>query len=63
MKTLYILEAQYRDKIDRVRHNTIIGVYDNTESLEVAKNVILTKPHEWNSVTFSINTEIQPFHA
>lgn len=63
MKTLYILEAQYRDKIDRVRHNTIIGVYDNTETLEEAKTKILNNPHEWNSVTFSVNTEIQPFHA
>lgn len=63
MKTLYILEAEYRDKINRVRKNHIVGVYANLEKLENAKNTIISMPHDYNTVTFSIRNEIQPFHA
>ncbi len=63
MKTLFILEARWHDKINRIRRNEIVGVYSDLEKLEIAKNNVIAKPHEYKSISFSINTEIQPFHA
>ena len=63
MKILFILEAQFRDKINRVRKNEIVGVYSDLSKLEEAKNKVLCLPHDYTSVSFSINTEIQPFYA
>lgn len=63
MKTLYILEARWHDKLNRVRKDEIIGVFDNLEVLERAKTSVSIRPHDYNSISFSVNTEIQPFHA
>jgi len=63
MKILYILEARWHDKINRIRKNQIIGVFSDLEKLEQAKNKINAQPHEFKSVSFSVNSEVQPFHA
>lgn len=63
MKEVYILEARWHDKINRIKKDEIIGVYDNLESLEKAKESVSIRPHDYNSVSFSVNSEIQPFHA
>lgn len=63
MKTVYILEARWHDKINRIRHNEIIGVFDNINNLENMKTQVMTRPHDYKSISFSINTEIQPFGA
>lgn len=61
MKTLYILEAEWRDTIGRARKQSIIGVYDDIKKLEKAKKTIENTPHKYTSITYKINTEIQPF--
>ncbi|NBP03796.1 MAG: hypothetical protein EBU90_27595 [Proteobacteria bacterium] len=63
MKNLYILEAKWNDKKGRVRKNLIVGVYDSLTRLEQEKDKILQEHHTFASVTFGVNTEIQPFHA
>jgi len=63
MKTVYILEARWHDKINRVRKNEIVGVYDDFSKIENAKNAVMIRPHDYKSISFSINAEIQPFHA
>jgi len=63
MKVLYILEARWHDKINRIKHNEIIGVFDDLQKLESAKKQIEIRPHDYKSITFNLNTEIQPFHA
>lgn len=63
MKTLYILEAKWNDKIGRAKKNLLVGVYDSLNKLEQEKNRILNEPHEYNSVSFGVKTEIQLFHA
>jgi len=63
MKTLYILEAKWNDKLGRAKKNLIVGVYDSLSKLEMSKNLILNQPHNFKSVSFGIKTEIQPFHA
>jgi hypothetical protein len=63
MKQLYILEARWHDKINRVRRDSIVGVYDDLLKLEKAKKEVEKLPHEYASISFSIKSEIQPFHA
>lgn len=63
MKILYILEAKWHDTIGRCRKNEIVGVYDNFTKLDTAKTAVMIRPHDYKSVSFSINKEIQPFHA
>ena len=63
MRQLYILEARWHDKINRIRKNEIIGVHADIKKLEDSKNSVMLRPHDYNSVSFSIKTEIQPFHA
>lgn len=63
MKILYILEARWHDKINRIRKNEIIGVFSDLTKLELAKTEVSRKPHDYKSVSFSVNSEIQPFHA
>lgn len=61
MKTLYILEAEWRDTIGRARKQSIIGVYDDIKKLEKAKKTVENTPHKYTSITYKINTEMQPF--
>jgi len=63
MRQLYILEAKWHDKINRVRHTEIVGVFNDLDKLENAKQQIILKSHEYSSVSFGVNAEIQPFHA
>ena len=63
MKQLYILEARWHDKINRIRKNEIVGVFDDLSKLESSKTAVMIRPHDYNSVSFSVNIEIQPFHA
>lgn len=63
MRELYILEAKWHDKIGRVRYNEIIGVYNNSKSIENAKQQVLLRPHNYKSISFGVNIETQPFHA
>jgi len=46
-----------------MRKNEIIGVYADLKKLEDSKNSVMSRPHDYHSVSFSIKTEIQPFHA
>ena len=41
MHTVYNLEMQVRDKMNRVKKTSHIGIYDSVESLEVAKSKML----------------------
>lgn len=63
MKIVYILEAKWHDSIGRCRKNELVGVYDDLTKLEQAKNKIEITPHDYKSITFGINKEIQPFGA
>ena len=63
MKILYILEAKWHDTIGRCRKNELIGVFENLEKLENVKRQIEKRPHDYTSVSFGINKEIQLFHA
>jgi len=63
MRELYILEARWHDKLKRVRRNEIVGVYADLKKLEKAKTAVMIRPHDYKSISFSIKTEIQPFHA
>jgi len=56
----YILEAKYLDKINRVKRKTIIGVYKNLESIELAKGQVLSQESKYK-VVFSITTNYDPF--
>jgi ABC-type uncharacterized transport system auxiliary subunit len=61
MRTVYILEAAWHDSIGRVRQNKIVGVYENLDKIDKAKNFILNQPTQYKSISFNINQEIQPF--
>ena len=61
MKTLYILEAEWRDTIGRTRKQDIVGVYDDILKLEKAKQAVEDTPHKYTSITYKINTEMRPF--
>ena len=61
MKTLYILEAEWRDTIGRCRNQSIIGVYDDIQKLEKAKQAVEDTPHKYTSITYKINNEMRPF--
>lgn len=37
MHTVYNLEMQVRDKMNRLKKTSHVGIYDSVESLEVAK--------------------------
>jgi len=63
MKEVYILEARWHDKINRIRKNEIVGVFDNVDKIEHAKTAVSIRPHDYNSISFGVNIEIQPFHA
>ena len=63
MKTLYILGAKWNDKLGRAKKNFIVGVYDSISKLEQAKDLVYNQPHDYNSVSFSVKADIQPFHA
>ncbi|NDB82796.1 MAG: hypothetical protein EB127_08655 [Alphaproteobacteria bacterium] len=63
MRTVYILEAFWRDTIGRSRKQYIVGVYENLENLEKAKQKILDTPHHYTSVTFGINAIDQICYA
>lgn len=41
MHTVYNLEMQVRDKMNRIKKTSHVGVYDSIESLEVAKGKML----------------------
>lgn len=57
MKEVYILEARWHDKMHRVRKDEIIGVYDNLGLLEKAKTSVSIRPHDFNSISFSVHIE------
>lgn len=63
MKTVYILEAKWHDSINRCRKNAIIGVFDDLKKLEIVKNQTEKIPHDYKTISFGINKEIQLFHA
>ena len=41
MHTVYNLEMQVRDKMNRIKKTSHVGVYDSIENLEVAKSKML----------------------
>jgi len=41
MHTVYNLEMQVRDKMNRLKKTSHVGVYDSIENLEVAKSKML----------------------
>jgi hypothetical protein len=41
MHTVYNLEMQVRDKMNRIKKTSHVGVYESIESLEVAKGKML----------------------
>lgn len=59
----YILEATWRDKIGRNKHQSIIGVYANLEDIEKAKQKVSSEPHKYKSVTFNVQSEEHLFFA
>jgi ABC-type uncharacterized transport system auxiliary subunit len=63
MKSVYILEARWHDKVNRIRKDEIIGVFDDPSKLESAKTAVMIRPHDYNSISFSVHIETQPFHA
>ena len=48
MKEVYILEARWHDKINRIRKNEIVGVFDNMDKIEHAKTAVSIRPHDYN---------------
>jgi hypothetical protein len=57
----YILEATWRDKINRNKKQSIIGVYASFENIEKAKKKVLDTPHRYKSITFNVQSEEHPF--
>lgn len=56
----FILEVKYLDKIKRVKRKTIIGVYKNLESVELAKKQVLAEETKY-TVVFSLTSRYDPF--
>ena len=51
MHTVYNLEMQVRDKMNRIKKTSHVGVYSTLEEIEVAKTKVLDKTP---NVTFEI---------
>jgi len=51
MHTVYNLEMQVRDKMNRIKKTSHVGVYSTLEEIEVAKNKVLT---DNPNVTFEV---------
>jgi len=41
MHTVYNLEMQVRDKMNRIKKTSHVGIYDSIENLEIAKGKML----------------------
>lgn len=61
----FILEAQYLDKMNRVRRKEHIGVYKNLQTVEkIKENWQKTKESEEKyKISFKIYTSFDPFCA
>ncbi len=51
MHTVYNLEMQVRDKMNRIKKTSHVGVYSTLEEIEVAKNKVLA---DNPNVTFEV---------
>lgn len=60
MVNQYILEAKFLDKINRVKRKTIVGVFKDLESIEQAKNKMISEEKDYK-LAFSINGQFNPF--
>lgn len=56
----YILEANYLDKIGRVKKKTIVGVYKDLESIEPVKEKLISDEKDYK-MSFKINGQFNPF--
>jgi hypothetical protein len=60
MDNQFILEAKYLDKINRVKRKTIIGVFQDLNSMEAIKDKLIQEETQYK-VTFSIRSQFHPF--
>ena len=56
----YILEANYLDKIGRVKKKTIVGVYKDLESIEPVKEKLISDEKDYK-MAFKIKGQFNPF--
>jgi hypothetical protein len=56
----YILEANYLDKIGRVKKKTIVGVYKDLESIEPVKEKLISEEKDYK-MSFKIKGQFNPF--
>jgi len=56
----YILEANYLDKIGRVKKKNIVGVYKDLESIEPVKEKLISEEKDYK-MSFKINGQFNPF--
>jgi hypothetical protein len=56
----YILEANYLDKIGRVKKKNIVGVYKDLESIDPVKEKLISEEKDYK-MSFKINGQFNPF--
>ena len=56
----YILEANYLDKIGRVKKKNIVGVYKDLESIEPVKEKLISEEIDYK-MSFKIKGQFNPF--
>jgi hypothetical protein len=56
----YILEANYLDKIGRVKKKNIVGVYKDLESIEPVKEKLISEEKDYK-MSFKIKGQFNPF--
>jgi hypothetical protein len=56
----YILEANYLDKIGRVKKKNIVGVYKDLESIGPVKEKLISEEKDYK-MSFKIKGQFNPF--
>jgi hypothetical protein len=56
----YILEANYLDKIGRVKKKNIVGVYKDLESIDPVKEKLISEEKDYK-MSFKIKGQFNPF--
>lgn len=61
MKNVYIVEYNIVDNMNRVRKNSIVGVFNEPSSFTLAMKRAIMRKHPAHKITFSIKAETHLF--
>lgn len=61
MKKVYIVEYNIVDNMNRIRKNSIVGVFDEPSSFTLTMKRAIMKKHPAHQVTFSIKENLHIF--